>query len=108
MAQQRKKKKSKKKSSGYSFSKWLLVQESLLIWIITIACLILAFISIIRQGYGELPWITAMVGSPWTAYGVSQAFYYRKSMAENTKNGITFESAMGNIPDIPEVNIPSL
>lgn len=108
MAQQRKKKKSKKKSSGYSFSKWLLVQESLLIWIITIACLILAFISIIRQSYGELPWITAMVGCPWTAYGVSQAFYYRKSMAENTKNGITFESAMGNIPDIPEVNIPSL
>lgn len=104
MNQQKKtttKKKTKKKSQ--TFSKWLLVQESLLIWIITVCCLVLAFISIIRQSYGELPWISAMVGCPWTAYAVSQAFYYRKAMAENTKNGITFESAM---VDIPEINIP--
>ena len=35
-----------------------------------------------------------MVGFPWTAYGVSQAMYYRKSMAENTTGGIKFESVI--------------
>ena len=43
---------------------------------------------------GSLPWLAAMVGFPWTAYGVSQAFYYRKSMAENTKDGVKFESVL--------------
>ena len=43
---------------------------------------------------GSLPWITAMTGFPWTAYGVSQAFYYRKSEKENTKNGIVYETAL--------------
>ena len=43
---------------------------------------------------GSLPWLAAMVGFPWTAYGVSQAMYYRKAMAENTAGGIKFESVV--------------
>ena len=74
------------------FSKILLIQESILIWIETIAILVLAFIAVINDRYSELPWITAMVALPWTAYGVSQAFYYKKSMAENTCGGIKYES----------------
>ena len=35
-----------------------------------------------------------MIGLPWTAYGVSQAFYYKKAMAENTKDGIKYETTM--------------
>ena len=35
-----------------------------------------------------------MVGLPWTAYAVSQAFYYRKAMKENTKDGIKYETTM--------------
>lgn len=77
-----------------AFSKWLLIQESVLIWIITVALIILAFYCVINQYFGELPWITAMTGFPWTAYGVSQAFYYRKSEKENTKNGIVYETAL--------------
>ena len=38
-----------------------------------------------------------MVAFPWTAYGVSQAMYYRKSEKENTKNGIKFESVMAEV-----------
>ena len=83
-----------KKKEKMEFSKKLLVQESALIWLITIAFIILAFVCIINQYFGELPWITAMTGFPWTAYGVSQAFYYRKSEKENTKNGIVFETAL--------------
>lgn len=76
------------------FSKWLLIQETVLIWITTITFLALAFICIKNQYFGELPWLTAMAAFPWTAYGVSQAFYYRKATAENTKNGIKYETAL--------------
>ena len=76
------------------FSKWLLVQESVLIWIITLAFIFLAFFCIKNQYFGELPWLTAMAGFPWTAYGVSQAFYYKKSAAENTVGGIKYEQVL--------------
>lgn len=76
------------------FSKWLLVQESVLIWIISLAFIVLAFYCISLGYTGTLPWLAAMVSFPWAAYGVSQMFYYRKSMAENTKDGIKYESAI--------------
>lgn len=98
-------KKINKNSSKLEFSKLLLIQESVLIWIITISFIILAFICIASGFFGELPWLTAMAAFPWTAYGASQAFYYKKAEKENTKNGIKFETAMANIQtndnDIP-------
>jgi len=81
----------KKKSE---FSKFLLIQESVLIWIITLAFIGLAFFCVINQYFGELPWLTAMVGLPWTAYGVSQACYYKKAEKENTKGGIKYDTTM--------------
>lgn len=79
-----------------SFSKILLIQESILIWIMTIAFIGLAYLCIVNQYFGELPWLAAMVGFPWTAYGVSQACYYKKSEKENTKGGIVYDAAMKN------------
>ena len=76
------------------FSKGLLIQESILIWLITFACVILAFVCVINQYFGELPWVTAMCGFPWTAYGVSQACYYKKAEKENTKGGIKYDTTM--------------
>lgn len=87
-----KKKKNEKKKS--SFSKTLLIQESILIWIITLAFLVLAFYSVFSGYSGELPFLSTMVGLPWAAYGVSAAYYYKKSMKENTKDGIIFEQAL--------------
>lgn len=84
----------KKAKKKLEFSKALLVQESILIWVITIAFIVLAYVCVINQYFGELPWLTAMVGLPWTAYGVSQSFYYKKSEKENTKGGIKYASAM--------------
>lgn len=74
------KKEQKKKKE---FSKCLLVQESALIWIMTLALLVLAFICVMSGAYAELPWLTAMVALPWGAYGVSQAYYYKKAEKEN-------------------------
>lgn len=75
------------------FSKTLLIQESILIWIHTIAMLVLAFIVVFREAYAELPWLTAMVSLPWGAYAISQHAYYKKAQAENTEGGIVFENA---------------
>lgn len=79
------------------YSKSLLIQESALIWVVTIGMMFIALVCIIRGFTGSLPWLAAMVGFPWTAYGVSQAFYYRKSMKENTKDGIKYESIMAEV-----------
>ena len=79
------------------FSKILLIQESALIWIITIGCLILAYFCIANGSYADLPWLTAIVGLPWTAYGVSQVYYYKKSMAENVKDGIKYDTVMADL-----------
>ena len=84
----------KKETHKTEFSKALLIQESILIWIMTISYIVLAFYCVINQYFGELPWLSAMVAFPWTAYGVSQACYYRKSEKENTKNGIKYETTM--------------
>jgi hypothetical protein len=86
-----KNKENKKKSE---FSKKLLVQESLLIWIVTLAFIALAFVCILNQYFGELPWLGAMVACPWTAYGISQGFYYKKSEKENTQGGIKYDTIM--------------
>lgn len=85
------------KKKKLEFSKTLLIQESVLIWIMTIAFIVLAFFCVMNGFFGELPWLAAMVAFPWTAYGVSQGFYYRKAMKENTKDGIKFETALAQM-----------
>ena len=79
------------------YSKKLLDQESALIWIMSLSFIVLAFYCIYEGFTGSLPWLAAMVGFPWTAYGVSQAMYYRKSMKENTAGGIKYDSIMEEI-----------
>lgn len=73
----------KKKKQKKEFSKKLLIQESALIWIMTLALVTLSFICVLTGAYAELPWLTAMVALPWGAYGVSQAYYYKKAEKEN-------------------------
>ena len=87
-----KKKKTRKKK--FEFSKFLLIQESILVWITTIAFIVLAFVSVSAGFFGELSWLAALCTALWAAYGVSQAFYYKKAMAENTKGGIKYDSVV--------------
>lgn len=87
----------KNKIKKKEFSKTLLIQESVLIWVTTIAMIFLAFYCIKYDYLGELPWIAAMCGFPWTAYGVSQACYYKKAEKENTEGGIKYESVMSGL-----------
>lgn len=97
MMKQRKTDNNKEKKE---FSKVLLIQESGLIWILTLSFIVLAFFCIKKGFMGQLPWLSTMVVFPWTAYGVSQAFYYRKSLKENTEGGIKFESVMAEVKSL--------
>ena len=83
--------KKNKDNKKTSFSKSLLIQESILIWVITITFLVLAFICVFMGFFGELPWLSVIVAFPWSAYGICQAYYYKISMKENTKDGIIYD-----------------
>lgn len=85
-----------KNKQKMEFSKKLIFQESLLIWTITLAFIVLAFVCVINQFFGELPWLAAMCAFPWTAYGASQAFYFKKAEKENTKGGLKYDSIMSS------------
>lgn len=87
----------KKEKQKLEFSKKLLIQESALIWVTTLSFITLAFFCVVNQYFGELPWVAAMCGFPWTAYGVSQAFYLKKSERENTKGGIKYATVLKKI-----------
>ena len=94
-----KQKKVKKKTE---FSKWLLKQESMLIWIVTLVTLFLSYICIINDYNSSLPWLATLISSVWAAYGVSQCFYYNKAKNENTKNGIKYETVMAELENYVE------
>lgn len=87
------------------FSKTLLIQESLLIWIYSIAMLVLAYICVFRGYFGELPWLTAMASLPWAAYAISQHAYYKKAQAENTKDGIKYETIMADYEEFDDESL---
>ena len=87
------------------FSKRLLIQESFLIWIITISYIVLAFICVLFNYTGSLPRLSVIPGVAWSAYGVSQGFYYNKSKKENTRDGIKFETVMTELLNEKEENI---
>ena len=81
------------------FSKTLLIQESALIWLTTILLILLAFYCVYLGFVGDLPWIAAMIGFPWAAYGVSQVWYYKKSTIENKEGGIKYETVLKELDE---------
>ena len=88
------KKDNKKKKKNKEFSKWLLIQESTLIWITTLALMGLAYLCIIFGYIVTIPWLDSLCALHWDAYGVRQVYYYKKALVENSKDGIKYESVM--------------
>lgn len=67
------------------FSKRLVMDIRALLWVVTLGGLALAAYCI-RVGYtGSLPWISAMVGLPWTAHGVVCSFYLNMSKSDHSE-----------------------
>lgn len=75
------------------FSKQMISDIRALLWVVTVGGLLLAACCI-RTGYaGALPWLTAMVGLPWTAHGVVCAHYLDMAKSDHKRGGITYETA---------------
>ena len=88
--------KTDKQSKKKEYSKKLISDIRLLLWIITIGAMILAAFCVYKGFMGSLPWISAMVGLPWTAHGVICSFYLNMAKSDHREGGITFESAKAN------------
>ena len=92
------------------YSKRLVSDIRGLLWVVTVGGLLLAFYCI-RTGYtGSLPWISAMVGLPWSAHGVVCSFYLSLCKSDHRRGGITYETAKAanfNVPQEPEGSVDS-
>ena len=76
------------------YSKKVLDHELALLWVNTVGMMVLAFYCVHVRFDAAFPWLTAMVGLPWAAWGVSKTGYTMKSTKQNTVGGITYETAM--------------
>jgi hypothetical protein len=85
-----------KKKQKLEFSKKLIKDIRALLWIVTLGGLLLAAMCIYKGYIGSLPWLSAMVGLPWTAHGTVCAFYLNMSKSDHKVGGITYETAKAN------------
>lgn len=81
----------KKRQTEYS--KKLISDVRALLWAVTIGGLLLAAWCIHKGYNGSLPWLSAMVGLPWTAHGVVCSFYLNMAKSDHREGGVTFEAA---------------
>lgn len=81
----------RRKSADYS--KAMISDIRMLLWVVTVGGLALAAYCIHAEYTGALPWLSAMVGLPWTAHGVVCSFYLSMAKSDHKQGGITFESA---------------
>ncbi len=90
------------------FSKQLIADIRALLWVVTVGGLLLAAYCI-HTGYtGALPWLTAMVGLPWTAHGWVCANYLSMAKSDHKRGGITYDAARaaGFLPEGSENSPP--
>ena len=78
------------------YSKKLVTDIRSLLWVVTLGGLLLAFYCVRKNYLGALPWVTSMVGLPWTAHGVICSFYLNMAKSDHKVGGITFETAKAN------------
>lgn len=98
------------KSQKMDFSKRLIADIRVLLWVVTVGGLALAAYCIHRGFTGSLPWLSAMVGLPWTAHGTVCAFYLNMAKSDHRSGGITYDAAAAvnfNAPQEPEGSVDS-
>ena len=81
------------KKGRFDFSKQLIADVRALLWVVTLGGLLLAAYCVHRDYAGALPWLTAMVGLPWTAHGVVCTGYLNMARSDHREGGITYDAA---------------
>lgn len=85
-----------KLSKAPEFSKKLVSDIRMLLWAVTLGGIALAAYCIFKGYTGSLPWLSAMVGLPWSAHGIVCSFYLNMAKSDHKEGGITFEAAKAN------------
>ena len=75
------------------YSKQLVTDIRYLLWVVTVGVLGLSFLCIWKGYVGSLPWLSAMVGLPWTAHGVVCTSYMGLAKSDHKQGGITYDAA---------------
>lgn len=86
----------KEQKEKLEWSKQLIADVRALLWVVTIGGLLLAAFCIHKGFLGSLPWVSAMVGLPWSAHGIICSFYLNMAKSDHREGGITFEKAKAN------------
>lgn len=81
------------KKKPLEYSKRVVRDIRALLWVVTVGGLVLAVYCIYSGYVGSLPWLSAMVGLPWSAHGVVCSFYLNMAKSDHSEGGITFETA---------------
>ena len=89
----------KKEKKRLEFSKRLILDIRILLWMVTVAAIVLAFLCVIYGYIGSLPWIATLVGLPWSAHGVVCSFYLNMAKSDHRQGGITYDMAMKTTSD---------
>ncbi len=79
------------------FSKKLVNDTRILLWVVVISSLILAFYCVHLGYLGTLPWIAGMVSAAWAAHGAICSFYLNMAKSDHSQGGITYEQAMAHL-----------
>ena len=87
------------KPNGPTTSKIIAIGVLLVDAIATFAVLALCGLAIVRRFEGALPYLTTLIGALQAVTGVVLGSYFNKSKAENTKGGIVYDAALGNVSD---------
>ena len=87
------------KPHGPTTSKVIALGVLLMDAVATLAVLALCGLAIVRRFEGALPYLTTLIGALQAVTGVVLGAYFNKSKAENTKGGIVYDAALGNVSD---------
>ena len=87
------------KPHGPATSKVIALGVLLMDAVATLAVLALCGLAIVRRFEGALPYLTTLIGALQAVTGVVLGAYFNKSKAENTKGGIVYDAALGNVSD---------
>lgn len=98
-----------KRKKKIDYSKQLVKDIRSLLWVVTVGGLLLAFYCIAKGYTGSLPWVSAMVGLPWSAHGIVCSVYLGMAKSDHKRGGITFEAAKAdNFGVEPNIDSPPI
>lgn len=76
------------------FTQYMILSDNAILWYMCTGYLGLAAFSIYKNYTGALPWLTGGLALAFGGWATIQAFLIKKSEKQNTKGGITYDTAI--------------